>query len=65
MIDLQDQHSLTVKTRCKCPKCGKFHNLRIDWTGLTIPQIFCRKCKGIITKGDYIGSMDEYTGVVL
>ena len=33
-------------TKAKCPKCGRFHVLRLYWTGTTkVPYIYCEACK--------------------
>lgn len=35
--------------RCRCPKCGITHILRIFWTGTATPRKYCHKCREIIS----------------
>lgn len=32
-------------TRCWCPKCERFHKMRIIWIGRGVPYKYCRRCK--------------------
>ena len=33
------------KTRCFCPKCEKYHDMALFWTGRGVPRKFCHHCK--------------------
>jgi hypothetical protein len=35
-----------IMTICYCPKCERYHKIRIRWIGRGIPRIYCRCCKG-------------------
>lgn len=39
--------SKAVKTKCRCPKCGEPHFLKICWLGRGIPPKYCESCKKI------------------
>ena len=39
------------QTECKCPRCGKKHMRKINWTGRGIPRKFCGVCDAMI--GDF------------
>jgi hypothetical protein len=49
------------KTICKCPKCGKLHELFMDWRGRgRIPKKFCYDCKYMVD--EYSGSIEDCFG---
>ena len=33
-----------TKTECKCPRCGKKHELIMNWIGRGVPRVYCRPC---------------------
>ena len=30
--------------RCKCPRCGNYHDRLLFWTGRGVPRYFCDDC---------------------
>ena len=33
------------QTLCKCPKCGRYHKMKLFWTGNGTPRKYCHDCK--------------------
>ncbi len=47
-----------VKTwSCICPKCGKYHRIKLNWAGRSIPKKFCKNCKKFAGN---IGNLPEW-----
>lgn len=42
------------KQTCRCPKCKKTHQAKVNWTGRDMtPPIFCQSCRENIERSDY------------
>ena len=46
--------SFKRETKCKCPRCGRYHFRFMEWTGRGIPRKFCGSGNGCaVTVGIY------------
>jgi hypothetical protein len=46
------RESLTVK--CRCPKCGSIHRMKMLWTGRGTPKKFCPPCKIFVSSLEHV-----------
>ena len=46
-------------TKCLCPKCGRIHKIKLNWTGRGMPRKFCAICKLSQGRGIEVHSIDR------
>ena len=47
-----------VYTRCWCPRCETYHDVKLHWIGRGTPRKFCTRCKQV---GPFNTETPEYS----